>query len=429
MQANTALLLPVLAAYLAFVLTITVFQRVPTRYYQYKLTPFWSYRAIFKGSFRILEEIFWNIALFIPIGAVLSMLFKERLGMILAAGLLLSAGIEILQLVSRRGLFEFDDIFHNTLGVMVGYLAYRVTEEQVRKHFKIIVAAACGCFCLAIVIAFLLYRKPVRGVTVDDTAKNTCFQVDEVKKEADSLVMTGFAFSYEEGAYGNRFAIALRSTRTGDMLDMSVEYGLEREDVNRYFACDVDYSRTGFRASVPLTAVSAGEEYEIQVKNGDSVIVHDDVYITDQNIHYVPEAEYVQPVSEGTDLEKIVKDGILRVFRPDQACYVYQYEGCLYWIADDGFAFEDDGSTYIQYQLYTTQIENLPFQRLVNEWYWDNIGALFEDYEITDEIDCGRYRVCKRILPDAYAINAVVTGYYQNNEWIWIDYFRPYYEL
>ena len=78
MRANAALLLPVLAAYLSFVLTITVFQRVPAQYYQYELIPFWSYRAVFKGSVWILEEIFWNIVLFIPIGAVLSVLFKAQ---------------------------------------------------------------------------------------------------------------------------------------------------------------------------------------------------------------------------------------------------------------------------------------------------------------------------------------------------------------
>jgi glycopeptide antibiotics resistance protein len=35
----------------------------------------------------------------------------------------LSMSIEIMQLVLRRGLCEFDDVFHNTLGCLLGYWA------------------------------------------------------------------------------------------------------------------------------------------------------------------------------------------------------------------------------------------------------------------------------------------------------------------
>jgi glycopeptide antibiotics resistance protein len=36
-------------------------------------------------------------------------------------GFLTSLSIELLQLVLKRGLFEFDDMFHNTFGVILGY--------------------------------------------------------------------------------------------------------------------------------------------------------------------------------------------------------------------------------------------------------------------------------------------------------------------
>ncbi len=35
-------------------------------------------------------------------------------------GSLLSTVIEVIQLFFHRGLFEFDDIFHNTLGTVIG---------------------------------------------------------------------------------------------------------------------------------------------------------------------------------------------------------------------------------------------------------------------------------------------------------------------
>ena len=44
-------------------------------------------------------------------------------------------------------------------------------------------------------------------------------------------------------------------------------------------------------------------------------------------------------------------------------------------------------------------------------------------------MNCGRYRVCKRKLPEEYSITSIVTGYYKNDKWIWKNYFRPVYEF
>ena len=41
----------------------------------------------------------------------------------LAVGLLLSGTIEVSQYIFRRGLFELDDIIHNSLGCMIGCMA------------------------------------------------------------------------------------------------------------------------------------------------------------------------------------------------------------------------------------------------------------------------------------------------------------------
>ena len=45
---------------------------------------------------------------------------KHKLVISIITGSLLSLVIEVIQLISHRGLFEFDDIFHNTLGTVVG---------------------------------------------------------------------------------------------------------------------------------------------------------------------------------------------------------------------------------------------------------------------------------------------------------------------
>ena len=44
---------------------------------------------------------------------------------------LFSASIEIIQLVTKCGLFEFDDIFHNTLGAVAGSMVANVIERAI----------------------------------------------------------------------------------------------------------------------------------------------------------------------------------------------------------------------------------------------------------------------------------------------------------
>ena len=51
---------------------------------------------------------------------------------------LLSLGIEIIQLITRVGVFDVDDIILNTVGGMLGYFIYRVVRvvNRRRKHAK-----------------------------------------------------------------------------------------------------------------------------------------------------------------------------------------------------------------------------------------------------------------------------------------------------
>ena len=212
--------------------------------------------------------------------------------------------------------------------------------------------------------------------------------------------------------------VYLKDTKSKKRFELETSYGISREDVNEYFGEDIDYTRTGYEA---VMDVPEGPEYEVLVKFGATQPMSTGVYI--------PERRDAGLKVAGTDLEKIVREGFLLVDRPERHCRVYQFEGELYWIVDDGFDFEDDGSTYVQYQLWTTTPGRLPKKRTDNGWFWDNIGGNFEDYEVTGEIDCGEYRVMKRELPTEYAITSIVTGYYKNEDWVWKEYFRPRWEF
>lgn len=133
---SKAIALPVFIFYLSFVLTITIFKRVPTQNPRYELTLFWSYRAIINGMTRLIAENFWNIILFIPIGILLSVLiFQKNAWFSIILSLILSAALEVTQLITHRGLFEFDDIIHNVLGAVIGVMLYMLSKN-LREKFQ-----------------------------------------------------------------------------------------------------------------------------------------------------------------------------------------------------------------------------------------------------------------------------------------------------
>jgi glycopeptide antibiotics resistance protein len=66
-----------------------------------------------------------GILLPIVLGAVWKDASKNIFVRVVLIGFFISLTIEILQLVMKRGLFEFDDMFHNTLGVAIGYWIYQ----------------------------------------------------------------------------------------------------------------------------------------------------------------------------------------------------------------------------------------------------------------------------------------------------------------
>ena len=123
--------LPVMAIYLSFVITITIISREPSIEAQSNVLLLWSYKAILNGQINLIAQVFWNIVMFIPIGTILMMILtcRQKWLISLVIGLLLSTSIEIIQLISHRGLFEFDDILHNTFGTFIGVVAFALVRK------------------------------------------------------------------------------------------------------------------------------------------------------------------------------------------------------------------------------------------------------------------------------------------------------------
>ncbi len=101
--------------YAFLVLAATLLIREPGAEPKYELQLFWSYRVWEIQR----EQIIANVIMFLPVGFLAGVVFGWG-SVPLSLGL--SAMIESLQLATCRGLFEFDDMVHNTLGAAVGFL-------------------------------------------------------------------------------------------------------------------------------------------------------------------------------------------------------------------------------------------------------------------------------------------------------------------
>lgn len=114
-----------LAAYLTLVFASTVLLRTTADGGGVSLTPFSSYAQVFAGNRKLLFENLENIVLFVPAGLALGYLcrnakFWECLLAIVGTAMF-SVGIETLQYIYKVGVLEFDDLFNNTLGIIVGF--------------------------------------------------------------------------------------------------------------------------------------------------------------------------------------------------------------------------------------------------------------------------------------------------------------------
>lgn len=116
-----------LVFYCMLVLSYTVLGREGTGEFCYELKPFWSYTMILDGQTGFIMEALLNVLMLVPVGFLVSTL-KRSFWLAAGCGFMFSVLIEVLQLVTTRGLCETDDVFHNTLGAIAGYLVYRVIK-------------------------------------------------------------------------------------------------------------------------------------------------------------------------------------------------------------------------------------------------------------------------------------------------------------
>jgi glycopeptide antibiotics resistance protein len=102
-------------------------------FYRYNLIPFATIKnyVVNYSHFNFdtwFINLFGNIAVFIPFGIFLPLLFfkLQRVFSFLAAFIISITSLEVLQMVFQVGSFDVDDILLNSVGALMGYGLYRM---------------------------------------------------------------------------------------------------------------------------------------------------------------------------------------------------------------------------------------------------------------------------------------------------------------
>lgn len=130
-----------LIEYIFLIFCSTVIFRATGETRQYDFLPFWSYKAIQEGRAELLPENVMNVVVFIPIGILLCSLLRVKGAWLitLIVGLGISVSIEALQYFFHRGFAETDDVMHNTIGCIMGYMLVKGSRLMVKGHIRFMV--------------------------------------------------------------------------------------------------------------------------------------------------------------------------------------------------------------------------------------------------------------------------------------------------
>jgi glycopeptide antibiotics resistance protein len=123
-----------LDVYLTFILCMTILGR--TNICTSSLsTLFISYQQAFAGNEGSIYSIIFNVLLFIPLGILLTTQFRWREAAFMGSGL--SLGIELIQCITHRGVFELSDLVNNSLGCLIGALmAYCILHIAAKLRYR-----------------------------------------------------------------------------------------------------------------------------------------------------------------------------------------------------------------------------------------------------------------------------------------------------
>lgn len=174
-------------SYIVAVIYATFFSE-RLQYETINLKMFSSYFYLLEDfSYRLWFQMVGNILLFIPIGGMLPIILKKfsKFQYILFVGLALSACIELVQYITKRGVLDVDDIINNMLGVILGYCCFKIFSELGLQKLKNPIR-----FAIPFMVVIIIYSLPIIGFYGEGIGKITEFvyrdyDMDSVSIESD----------------------------------------------------------------------------------------------------------------------------------------------------------------------------------------------------------------------------------------------------
>ena len=123
--------------------------------FTYRIEPFIALRTgLFHGRTNELLAGIFNIISFIPIGMALSFIMSMKRGLCISA--LAVLGVEIFQLFSGFGGFDYSDVILNTLGTYLGYvLSGAVIKKMSARTVNIIALSLIPPLTLLAIVVFI----------------------------------------------------------------------------------------------------------------------------------------------------------------------------------------------------------------------------------------------------------------------------------
>lgn len=329
--------------------------------------------------------IIFNIALFIPLGYLLSdLLCRNWLSVFLA--LLISLSVETLQYLTGRGQFDVDDLICNTAGAVIGLLLWILLQNLIKKRpitGKIIPIAMLCAGLIGCVIA------PRSGYPVN-YMKQFDFHVSIASFSDGNLQINGVCSTYNRNTPDYELYLGekpLTTTISDDTFTAVGRAGLGKHELFIKFR--------GFGK------ISTG----VYIRFADNTAT----------VEYVP-GDVNVPFA-------VPEDYILKAYNSDQSTYVFQdpSEHRLVWY----IGWEIDEKTEVIYHIQTNEPEKLPPHRI--QYSFDNRGFRVPNDGSAGKNELeriGEYRVFEREIPQEYNVTAVTVGFNTSGTITWTDYFR-----
>ena len=134
LQCGVAILL---SLYIVVLLYFTVTGRYSHEEYEYQINFFTSYRWFFEhNGEQVLRQLLINLVMLMPVGFLLPIIIntKHKFLITMALSLLLTVFIETMQLITKCGSFEIDDIINNFVGAVIGMLIYMLLNKIIQNR-------------------------------------------------------------------------------------------------------------------------------------------------------------------------------------------------------------------------------------------------------------------------------------------------------